>query len=182
MKHPLAQIEPTLLGSLTIRFGALLVFSTALMMFVDVPLQGNASPNGIVSFELAGTPHQALRILLEWRSRDALGYARLSLIVDFIYLLIYALFFSSLALWAGKRLGDGKWSARAAWAATLAAVFDILENGVLLYELNRFTSPSPYPQVAASFALTKFVLLAASAAYGLGGSIGVFARRQRRPL
>lgn len=182
MKHPLAQIEPRLLGSLTIRFGALLVFSTALMMFIDVPLQGDSSPHGVVSFELAGTPHQALRILLEWKSRDALGYGRLSLIVDFIYLLIYALFFSSLALWVGARLGDGKWSVRAAWAATIAAAFDLLENGVLLYELNRFTSPSPYPQVAASFALTKFALLVASAAYGLGGGIGVFARRQRRPL
>jgi hypothetical protein len=180
--HPLAKVEPPLLGSLTIRFGALLVFATALMMFVDVPLEGESSPHGIVSFELAGTPQQALRILLEWRSRNALGYARLSLIVDFIYLSIYALFFSALALWVGTRLGDGKWSVRAAWSATLAAAFDVLENGVLLYELNRFTSPSPYPQVAASFALTKFALLLLSATYGLGGSARVLARRQRRPL
>jgi hypothetical protein len=182
VKHPLAQIEPPLLGSLTIRLGALLVFGTALMMFVDLPLQGESSPHGIVSFELAGTPHQALRILLEWRSRNALGYARLSLIVDFVYLLIYALFFSSLALWVGARLGHVKWSMRAAWSATLAAAFDVLENGVLLYELNRFTSPSPYPQVAASFALTKFALLLVSATYGFGGSVGILARRQRRPL
>lgn len=182
MKHPLAQIEPSLLGSLTIRLGALLVFATALMMFVDVPLQGDSSPRGIISFELAGTPQQALRILLEWKSRDALGHARLSLIVDFVYLLIYGLFFSSLALWAGARLGDEKWSMRAAWAATVAAAFDVLENSVLLYELNRFTSPSPYPQVAASFALTKFALVLASAVYGLGGAITVLAKRQRRPL
>ena len=182
MKHPLAQIEPRLLGSLTIRLGALLVFSTALMMFVDVPLQGEASPYGIVSFELAATPHEALRILLEWKSRNALGYARLSLIVDFGYLLVYALFFSALSLWVGTRLGDPKWSARSAWAVTLAAVLDVLENGVLLYELNRFTSPSPYPQVAASFALTKFALLIASATYGVGGAAAVLVRRQRRPL
>ena len=65
MDHPLAKVEPPLLGSLTIRFGALLVFATALMMFVDVPLEGESSPHGIVSFELAGTPQQALRILLE---------------------------------------------------------------------------------------------------------------------
>ena len=182
MKHPLAQIEPRLLGSLTIRFGALLVFATALMMLVDVPLQGESSPRGIVSFELAGTPQRALRILLEWKSRNALGSARLSLLVDFVYLGIYGLFFSSLALWVGARLGDEKWSTRAAWAATIAAAFDVLENGVLLYELNRFTSPSPYPQVAASFALTKFALLLGSAAYGFGGAVAVFVRRQRRPL
>jgi hypothetical protein len=182
MRHPLAQIEPGFLGSLTIRLGALVIFATALMIFVDVPLEGEASPNGIVSFELAGTPQQALRILLEWRSRDALGYARLSLIVDFVYLVIYGLFFSALALWAGARLGEKKWSIRAAWAATTAAAFDVLENSALLYELNRLTSPAPYPQLAASFALAKFALLLFSAAYGLVGAITVFVRRQRRPL
>lgn len=182
MRHPLAKIEPRLLGSLTIRLGALLVFATALMMFVDVPLQGESSPHGIVSFELAGTPHQALRILLEWKSRDALGVARLSLIVDFIYLIIYSLFFAALALWVGTKLGDEKWSIRAAWAASIAAAFDVLENGVLLVELNRFTSPAPYPQLAASFALAKFALLLLSAAYGVVGGISAFVRRQRRPL
>lgn len=182
MRHPLAQIEPPLLGSLTIRLGALAVFATALMMFVDVPLQGEASPHGIVSFELAGTPHQALRILLEWKSRNALGYANLSLIADFIYLIIYSLFFSALALWVGVRLGENTWSARAAWAATIAAALDVLENGVLLYELNRFTSPAPYPQLAVSFALAKFAFLIFSAAYGVLGGIAVLVRRQRRPL
>lgn len=182
MRHPLSNVETRLLGAVTLRLCALMVFATALMMLLDVPLQGDASPRGIVSFELAGTPHQALRILLEWRSRDALGYGRLSLIADFVYLLIYALFFSSLALWVGARLSEKKWSVRAAWAATTAALVDIFENGVLLYELNRLTSPSPYPQVAAALAIVKFALIAASAAYGLIGSALVFARRQRRPL
>jgi hypothetical protein len=182
VRHPLARIQPGLLGSLTIRFGALIIFATALMMFVDVPLQGESSPHGIISFELAGTPHRALRILLEWKSRNALGYARLSIVVDFVYLVIYAFFFNALALWLGARLGEKKWSVRAAWAATAAAAFDILENGALLYELNRFTSPTPYPQLATSFALAKFTLLLFSAVYGIVGAIILFARRQRRPL
>ena len=181
-KHPLGALEPRFLGSLTIRLGALFVFATALMIFIDVPLKGDSSPLGIVSFELAGTPQRALRILLEWKSREALGYARLSLIVDFVYLLIYGLFFASLATWVGARLKESKWSARAAWAATVAAVFDILENAVLLYELARFTSPSPYPQVAASFALAKLGLLLFSAAYGLVGGLASLRRGQRRPL
>ena len=158
------------------------MFSTALLMFVDVPLQSDTAPNGIISFELAGSPTRTLAILLDWKSRSALGYARLSLVIDFIYLLIYGLFFSSLALWVGARLGEARWSARAAWAALLAAGFDVLENSVLLYELNRFTSPSPYPQVAASFALTKFALILGSALYGVGGGVAVLAKRQRRPL
>jgi hypothetical protein len=182
MRHPFANVETRFLGVLTLRLCALLVFATALMMFLDVPLQGDASPRGIVSFQLAGTPHQALRILLEWRSRGALGYGRLSLIADFVYLVIYAAFFSALALWVGARLSEVKWSLRAAWAATIAAVLDVFENGVLLYELNRLTSPSPYPQLAAALAIGKFLLLAGSAAYGLIGSLVVLARRQRRPL
>ena len=176
-KHPLGALEPRFLGLLTIRLGALFVFASALMMLVDVPLEGEASPFGIVSFELAGVPQQALRILLEWKSRDALGHARLSLLVDFVYLLIYGLFFACLATWVGARLNESKWSARAAWAATVAAVFDMLENAVLLYELARFTTPSPYPQVAASFALAKFGLLLFSAAYGLVGGLASSQRR-----
>jgi len=40
-----------------------------------------------------------------------------------------------------------------------------------------FTSPSPYPQVAASFALAKFGLLLFSAAYSLVGGLALLRRR-----
>lgn len=165
------------MGALTLRLGGLLVFATALMMFVDVPLQNEASPNGIVSFELAGTPQRALRMLLAWKSRNALGYANLSLIVDFVYLAIYGLFFASLATWIGTRIKDAVWSARAAWAAFMAAAFDVLENAVLLFQVNRFTSPSPFPQLAATFAGLKFALLILSALYGAVGGIVLWRRR-----
>ncbi|MDH3727797.1 MAG: hypothetical protein OER77_09730 [Myxococcales bacterium] len=176
MSHPLWSLEPRFLGALTLRFGALLVFSTALMAFVDVPLQGDATPWGIVSFELAGTPHRALAILLEWQSKSALGYAKLSLIIDFVYLLIYGVFFSMLAVWIGKRLDEETWSTRAAWAATLAPGFDVLENGVLLFEVVRFSSPAPYPQLALTFAGAKFVLLGVSVLYSVVGSARVVHR------
>ena len=182
VEHPLATIEPGLLRSLTIRLGGLLVFATALLMFVDVPLQGHSSPWGIVSFELAATPHEALRILLEWKSRGALGYAKLSLAIDFVYLSIYALFFSSLALWVGHHRGQKTRSRRAAWAATAAAGFDVLENIVLLYELSRFTSPAPFPQLATSFAAAKLALLLLSVSYSVSGGIALVRARYRRPL
>jgi hypothetical protein len=175
--HPLQSIEPRVLGSLTIRLGGLLVFATGLMIFVDVPLHGDSSPWGIVSFELAGTPQRALRILLEWKSQGAMGYAKLIQIADFVYLIIYAMFFASLALWIGSRLDETVWSTRAAWAATYAAAFDVLENGVLLYEVVRFSSPAPFPQLAASFAAVKFALLLFSASYAVIGSIAVLRRR-----
>ncbi len=182
VNHPLRSIPSGLLGALTLRLLVLLVFSTALISFVDVPLRGEASPLGIVSFELAWTPHRALAIMLEWQSRGALGYAKLIQAVDFVYLLIYGLFFAFLATWVGRRLDEEVWSARAAWAAIGAAAFDVLENIVLLYELLAFTSPAPYPQLAASFAAVKFALLAFSFVYGLVGSGVVLWRRYRRPL
>lgn len=182
MPHPLGTIEPGLLRSLTIRLGVLLVFTTALMMLVGLPLQGESSPWGIVSLQLAGTPYRALRILLEWKSQNVLGYAKLSLIVDFVYLVIYGLFFASLALWVGARLGDKTWSSRAAWAATYASALDALENAVQLYEVARFNSSSPLPQLAASFAAAKFALLIFSASYGVAGGIAALWRHQRRPL
>jgi len=175
--HPLSTIEPRLLGSLTIRLGGLLVFATALLMFVDVPLQGESSRWGIISFQLAGTPHRTLQILLEWKSRGVLGYAKLSLAVDFVYLILYGLFFSSLASWVGAQLGETTWSNRAAWAATAAAGFDVLENAVLLYEVIRFSSPAPYPQLAASFAALKLTLLLLAAAYGVLGGIATLRAR-----
>lgn len=177
MDHPFRSLDPRVLRSFTIRLGGLLVFATALMMFVDLPLQGQSSPWGIVSFELAATPLRALRMLLEWKSRGAMAYAKLSLIVDFVYLVIYSLFFASLAVWIGSRLDETAWSARAAWAATYAAAFDVLENGVLLYEVVRFTTPAPFPQLATSFATLKFALLIFSAAYGVIGGIKVLRRR-----
>jgi len=180
--HPLQSLEPRLLGALTLRLLILLVFSTALVYFVDVPLRGESSPSGIVSFELAWSPEEALRILLEWKSRGVLGYAKLIQVVDFVYLLIYGLFFAMLAVRVGQKLGETVWSTRAAWAALLAAAFDVLENIVLLYELLRFTSPAPFPQLAASFATAKFALLAFSAAYGLVGCGVAVWQRYRRPL
>lgn len=174
--HPLARIEPRFLGSLTLRLGGLLAFATALMMFVDVPLQGDASPRGIISFELAGTPQQALRILLDWKSRNALGYAKLSLLVDFVYLLIYSTFFAALALWIGARHDETNWSSRAAWAATLAAGFDVLENAVLLFEVLQLSSPPPYPQMAASFAAAKFGLLLFALGYAVLGGLRLLRR------
>lgn len=177
MTHPLSSLDTRLLGVLTLRFAALLILSTALMAFVDIPLQGVAAPWGIVSFELAGTPQRALAILLQWQQAAALGHAKLSLIVDFAYLAIYGTFFSMLAIWIGKRLDEPTWSVRAAWAAVLAAGFDVLENGVLLFEVVRFTSPAPYPQVALALAGVKFALIGASALYAVVGGARMLAQR-----
>ena len=177
MQHPFCKIGRQTLGNVLPRLTALLLVSGALMALLDTPLRGEASPWGIVSFELAGTPYDALRILLAWEQADAIGHAKLIQWADFVYLIIYGSFFATLAAWAGAVLGDAKWSSRAAWAATLAALFDVLENVVLLFEIQRMTTPAPWPQLAAAFATTKFALLALSTLYGLVAGIRAWRHR-----
>ena len=160
----------------------LLVLSTALMAFIDLPLQTESAPWGIVSLELAWSPFRALRILLEWQRAGALGHAKLIQIADFVYLLIYGMFFATLAAWTGARLGQPKWASLAAWGATFAAGLDVLENAILLHEINRITTPSPWPELAALFAGGKFLLVGSSALYGIGGGLASVFPRYRRPL
>ncbi|MEM7136989.1 MAG: hypothetical protein AAF500_10445 [Myxococcota bacterium] len=173
----LASLSPALLRVLTIRFGMLFAFCTALMALLGVPLEGELTPWGIVSFQLARTPMRALAILLQWQADSALGHAKLGLLVDFLYLVVYSGFFVTLALWLGALLRDGTWSVRAAWAAVGAAVCDALENVVLLIEVVRVDSPSPYPEAAFSFAVIKFALLGGAIAYVVSAIVRLLARR-----
>ncbi|MEM7435263.1 MAG: hypothetical protein AAF436_08945 [Myxococcota bacterium] len=173
----LASLSPALLRAVTIRFGMLFVFCTALIALLDVPLRGEFAPWGIVSFELARTPMRALSILLQWQSDSALGHATLILVVDFVYLVVYGGFLGTLALWLGALLGDQTWSARAAWAAVGAAGCDVLENAMLLVEVVRVDSPSPYPEAAFSFAVIKFALVGGAIAYVLSAIVRLLARR-----
>lgn len=177
MIRHLSSLSTPLLGALTLRLAILFVFGTALMAFVDVPLQGPHSPYGIVSFELAGSPNRALAILVQWQTHDALGHAKLSLVVDYLYMLIYGGFFVMLSLWFGARRDEHVWRFRAAWAAVGAVAFDLLETSVLFLEVSRFASPAPYPQLAAAFATAKFALLIVPIGYALASTIATLRAR-----
>ncbi|MEM9728338.1 MAG: hypothetical protein AAF997_07120 [Myxococcota bacterium] len=177
MLERLSSLSTRLLGALTLRATVLAVFATALVAFLDVPLEGPAAPYGIVSFELAGTPNRALAMLVEWRTNQAIGHAKLILIVDYLYMLIYGGFFVLLSLWLGAHRGDHVWHLRAARASVLAVAFDVLETSVLLFEVLRFSSPSPYPQLAAAFATAKFALLLVPIGYALVSAVALVRSR-----
>ena len=166
----LTSMNPRLLRAVTLRLGMLFILSSALIGFLDVPLRGAAAPYGIVSFELAGSPTRALAILMQWRNTDALGHAKLIMVADYVYMLIYGGFFMMLSLWLGAARDETVWSVRAAWASVLAVGFDLLETAVLAFEVWRFASPAPYPQLAAAFAGMKFALLVVPIGYAIASA------------
>ena len=132
---------------------------------IGAPLKTPAAPDGIISFELAGSRARAGAILASWdvATRDA---AQLSLVVDYVYLIAYPLAISlGCALVAGRlrpRRPDLATVALAlSWAVLVAGVLDAIENAALLRQLAAGPGAitSRLAQVAA---LAKFALVAAS--------------------
>ena len=178
MKHPLENIPSTSRKPLFWAFlaGTLILF--AIFRILDAPLRTAAAPNGIVSFELAGTPFQAQAIIDSWHEMAflvssvegepvpgfvsrAYAFAAFGLGVDYLFMPVYATALAfGILLAAGKH---GSWFARfgawLGWGVYAAALFDAVENYALARMLLMNQVWSPYPEVAAFSASVKFVLL-----------------------
>ena len=94
-----------------------------MLQAVDAPLKTPAAPQGIVSYEFAGTTTAAQRILDSWDA-GAKVYAGFSLGLDYLYMPAYALTIGLACAWAARVLGPGGggwavWGAcwRLAWAS-----------------------------------------------------------------
>lgn len=129
---------------------------------------------GIVPFEVAGTQGEAREILEEWgqQGRDA---ARVSLYVDFAYLIAYSLFLAVGCTVASERLVRRGMTRLArigpmlGWAMFAAAAFDAIEDVALLRVLDGHTDA--YPGVALFAAIPKFALAGLGLAYVIGGAV-----------
>ncbi|HEX2070233.1 MAG TPA: hypothetical protein VHF90_01120 [Thermoleophilaceae bacterium] len=157
---------------------ALLVVLTV----VDGQIQDSGGP-GIVAFELARTADRAAEILAEWGA-DGQGSARLSLWIDFPYLIAYGAFLALAVAAIRDALaarGRQRWARPGGAIAVLpivAAACDVVEDVSLLLILDGETG-SAAPAVAFAFALAKFVALAIALAYLLGGLVALAAARRR---
>ena len=109
----------------------------------------DAGGPGIIGFQLAGTEENADRILREW-DEEAEDAARLSLWLDFAFLVVYGAFW----YYAARAVGRNA----AAVAAIGAAAADALENIALLVVLGG-DGGAVAPALAAGFAVAKFVLI-----------------------
>jgi hypothetical protein len=188
MKHPLEPIPSTSRKPLfwALLVGTLVLF--AVFRVLDAPLRTPAAPNGIVSFELAGTPFQAQAIIDSWHAMALLlssvegepvpgmvsraySFAVFGLGIDYLFMPVYATALAlGILLAAGRHKGWfsmlGAWLG---WGAYAAALFDAVENYALARMLLLNEVWTPYPEVAAFSASVKFVLLFLGLFYALGG-------------
>jgi hypothetical protein len=171
MHHPLVFVPPEKRKPLFFTFLALTFILFAVFRVLDQPLRTSAAPNGIVSYELAGSPAGAESILASWDARAQI-FAAFGLGIDYLFMPAY-----SLALALGVLLAAGKFKglmkslgAAAGWGAVGAALFDAVEN-YALWRILIGEITSPYPEIAALCASVKFFLLAFGILYGLAGWI-----------
>ena len=188
MKHPLENIpvtsrKPFFWAFLT---GTLILF--AVFRVLDAPLRTPAAPNGIVSFELAGTPFQSQAIIDSWNetalllnsvegepvpgmASRAYAFASFGLGIDYLFMPLYATALAlGILLASGRHKGwfatFGSWLG---WGAYAAAIFDAVENYALARMLLMNQVWSPYPEMAAFCASVKFGLLALGLVFALVG-------------
>lgn len=159
MKHPLEYVPLNFRKPLFFTFLFLTVVIFAVFRRLDAPLQTEVAPNGIVSFELAGTPANAAHMVFSW-SPEAQLHAAFGLGIDYLFMPVYAL-----ALAFGSRLAAQKhtgWikslGAVAGYGAFAAALFDAVEN-FALWQVLLGAYESSYPALAAFCASIKFGLL-----------------------
>jgi hypothetical protein len=164
-------------------FFLLLALTLALMIWLrvlDRPLQTGAAPQGIVSFELAGTLANAQAILDSWDA-EARVYAGLSLGIDYLFMVAYAGAIGlGCALIGGrlssrrKRLGAlGGWLA---WGLIAAGLLDALENFSLIRTLLGSTE-ALWPSITRWSATGKFLLIGLGLLYVLiAGVVALFSR------
>ena len=158
-------------------FGAFLALTIAIMVsfrFIDRPLQTTAAPQGIVSFELAGNTVVATRIVDSWDARARI-YAGFSLGFDYLFMVAYAvsIALACLGLKSPRSLNWRWWQALGvalAWGVALAAGFDAVENAALWQSLVRAPA-APWPALAATCAVVKFVLIGLGLIYVLVGAL-----------
>ena len=159
MKHPLEFIPVKNRKPLFITFLFLTLILFSIFRVLDMPLQTDYAPSGIVSFELAGSAQNAAHMVLTW-SGEAMLNASFGLGIDYLFMPIYALALAFGTLLAGSRHRGWLKSlgAVAGYGAFAAPLFDAVEN-YALFRILQGAFESPYPEIAFYSALAKFGLL-----------------------
>ena len=189
MQHPLEFVSVQYRKRFFFIFLAITLLIFGIFCYLDQPLRTDAAPNGIVSFELAGTPQAARAITDSWKGMSLLlssvadqpdpnvvnvpyAFAAFGLGFDYLFMPMYALALAfGTLLVAQKHAG---WmhllAVVAGYGAFVAALFDAVEN-FALWQALLGAFESGYPAVAAFCATIKFGLLIFGLVVGLLGWI-----------
>jgi hypothetical protein len=152
--------------------GIAMVALTVVGFLLEKPMERTGGP-GILAFEFAATKARASQILAEWgpKGRHA---ARISLIVDYAYMVSYGGFFT-LAGFATRDMARTRdWRRLAAigtvvpFFAAAAAIFDAIENVFLLLVVGGHGG-SIAPLIATVCSSIKFTLITIAIGYVLCG-------------
>ena len=165
-------------------FALLLTLTIVLAIWqrvLDRPLQTAAAPQGIVSFELAGTLANAQGILDSWGAKGRV-YAGLSLGIDYLFMVAYAgaiglgcTLIGGVLLSRRRRLGVLSWLL--AWGLIAAGLLDALENFSLIQTLLG-SAETLWPPIARASATGKFLLIALGLLYVLiAGGVALFSAK-----
>lgn len=162
------------------RLKASLGVSAALLLallLINQPLQTPAAPQGMVSFQLAGSADQAHAIVRSWQA-EGLGWAKVSLWVDFLFIPAYVLALLLLTRHFTRDRPGIRERVGARWVRALfatAGLSDVSENVLLL---NNLSPPTDAVTLSATLcALIKFTALT----LGIAGLVIIRASR-RHPL
>lgn len=143
------------------------------LVVIDLQLQDTGG-GGIIGFELAGNEERAAEIKADW-GESGRDDARLSLWLDFPFLILYGAFYALAVLATGDmfaRRGRPRWARPApllAFAGAAAAVCDAIENVNLLVVLGGGGDAPAL--LAALFASLKFALTTLVVLYLLAGLV-----------
>jgi hypothetical protein len=166
-----------LLGIATVAF-------TVILELIDPSKQVAGTPT-ILDFEFAGSRAHAARMMAEWGATGR-SAARLSLIIDYGYMVSYGLFFALAGLAIRDAARVRGWRRLAAigvvvpFFALAAAMFDASENVALLLTLAG-EGGSFAPPFAAVCSAIKFTLIGIAILYVLCGLAVRFRARLLQP-
>ncbi len=178
MKYPFLGFHPRQRHRLFWWALGLTVIAAVTLQVVDAALKTPAAPQGIVSFELAGSPAQAAAILQSWDARAQL-HAAFSLGFDYLFMLAYASAIALAALWVSEGLAGwtGRLGVVMAWAMGLAGLADAAENA-LLWRILLNDAAESYPAWASRAATLKFGIIGLALLYVLAALLmRVFRKR-----
>ncbi len=133
----------------------------------DKPLVTETAPNGIISFELAKDIDKSISIIASWDINAKIN-AGLSLGIDFLFLVVYSIFFATACYLIAQKFINKNWMYKTgllfAKLQFVAALFDAIEN-IALIKLLLGSNNSLFPSIAYYFASIKFAIIAIGIIY-----------------